>query len=68
MLIIPKTQIAFENEWLKKLKFKNHTDDMTLKDNCSAMCYKSESGSVYDFYRSNPVEHPNDFIIYSTIP
>ena len=60
MLIIPKTQIAFETDWLKKLKFKNHTDD-DLKDNCSAIAVKSESGSVYDFYRSNPVEDPNDF-------
>ena len=60
MLIIPKTQIAFETDWLEKLKFKNHTDD-DLKDNCSAIAVKSESGSVYDFYRSNPVEDPADF-------
>tara|TARA_S200002703_G_scaffold83179_3_gene71624 strand:- start:1828 stop:2427 length:600 start_codon:yes stop_codon:yes gene_type:complete len=61
MLIIPKTQIAFETEeWLNKLKFKNHTD-YDLKDNCSAIAVKSESGSVYDFYRTNPVEDPDDF-------
>ena len=60
MLIIPKTQLAFENDWLEKLKFRNHTD-YDLKDNCSAIAVKSESGSVYDFYRTNPVEDPSDF-------
>ena len=60
MLIIPKTQIAFDNDWLEKLKFKNHTD-YDLKDNCSAISVKSESGSVFDFYRTNPIENPNDF-------
>tara|TARA_Y100001972_G_scaffold29384_1_gene36218 strand:+ start:4881 stop:5393 length:513 start_codon:yes stop_codon:yes gene_type:complete len=32
-----------------------------LKDNCSAISVKSESGSVFDFYRTNPIENPNDF-------
>ena len=32
MLIIPKTQLDFKNDWLEKLKFKNHTD-YDLKDN-----------------------------------
>jgi hypothetical protein len=70
MLIIPKTQITFRNEWLDKLKFKNHTD-YDLKDTCSAIAVKSESGSVYDFYRSNPIEEPNDFMytqLYYKIP
>ena len=60
MLIIPKTQLAFDNDWLGKLKFRNHTD-YDLKDNCSAIAVKSESGSVYDFYRTNPIENPDDF-------
>ena len=60
MLIIPKTQLDFKNDWLEKLKFKNHTD-YDLKDNCSAIAVKSESGSVYDFYRTNPIEDPSDF-------
>lgn len=60
MLIIPKTQIAFDGDWLDKLKFKNHTD-YDLKDNCSAIAVKSESGSVYDFYRTNPIENPDEF-------
>ena len=60
MLIIPKTQIAFDSDWLDKLKFKNHTD-YDLKNNCSAIAIKSESGSVYDFYRTNPVENPDEF-------
>ena len=60
MLIIPKTQLDFKNDWLEKLKFKNHTD-YDLKDNCSAIAVKSESGNVYDFYRTNPVENPSDF-------
>ena len=60
MLIIPKTQLDFKNDWLEKLKFRNHTD-YDLKDNCSAIAVKSESGSVYDFYRTNPVEDPSDF-------
>lgn len=60
MLIIPKTQLAFNNDWLDRLKFKNHTD-YDLKDNCSAIAIKSESGGVYDFYRSNPIEDPADF-------
>ena len=60
MLIIPKTQLDFKNDWLEKLKFKNHSD-YDLKDNCSAIAVKSESGNVYDFYRTNPVENPSDF-------
>lgn len=70
MLIIPKTQIAFDGDWLDKLKFKNHTD-YDLKDNCSAIAVKSESGSVYDFYRTNPIENPDEFKytqLYHKIP
>jgi len=62
MLILPKTTLLFNNEWLDKLKFQDHTD-YDLKGNCSAIAIKSESGSVYDFYRSNPIEHPSTFTL-----
>jgi hypothetical protein len=60
MLIYPKTTLNFDNSWLDKLKFQEHTD-YHLKGGCSAIAIKSESGSVYDFYRSNPIEQPSDF-------
>jgi len=60
MLIFPKTTIAFNNKWLNKLKFKDHTD-YDLKGNCYAIAVKSESGSVYDFYRTKAIEKPKDF-------
>ena len=60
MLIYPKTTLNFDNSWLNKLKFQEHTD-YHLKGGCSAIAIKSESGSVYDFYRSNPLEDPKDF-------
>lgn len=60
MLIFPKTTLSFNNKWLNKLKFQDHTD-YDLKGNCSAIAVKSESGSVYDFYRTNPIEKPEDF-------
>ena len=60
MLIKPKTTLVFENKWLDKLKFQDHTD-YDLKGNCYAIAAKSESGGVYDFYRSDPIENPKDF-------
>jgi len=60
MLLKVKTKLIFYNEWLNKIKFQDHTD-YDLKGNCGAIAVKSESGSVYDFYRSNPVEDPKDF-------
>ena len=60
MLIIPKTTLTFDNNWLEKLKFQDHTD-YDLKGNCSAIAVKSESGGVFDFYRTGAVEDPKDF-------
>lgn len=60
MLIIPKTTLDFDNKWLEKLKFQDHTD-YDLKGNCSAIAVKSESGGVFDFYRTNAIEDPKDF-------
>jgi len=60
MLLKPKTKLIFNNSWVEKLKFKDHTD-YDLAGNVSAISVKSESGSVFDFYRSNPVENPEDF-------
>lgn len=60
MLILPKTTLDFDNKWLEKLKFQDHTD-YDLKGNCSAIAVKSESGGVFDFYRTNPIEDPKDF-------
>ena len=60
MLIQPKTTLVFDNKWLSKIKFQDHTD-YDLKGNCSAIAVKSESGSVYNFYRTNPIEKPEDF-------
>ena len=60
MLIKPKTILAFDNKWLNRLKFQEHTD-YDLKGGCSAIAVKSETGRVYDFYRTNPIEQPKDF-------
>lgn len=60
MLIQPKTTLAFNNKWLNRLKFQEHTD-YDLKGGCSAIAVKSESGRVYDFYRTNPIEQPNEY-------
>jgi len=60
MFVIPKTILSFDNSWLEKIKFKDHTD-YDLQGNCHAIAIKSESGSVYDFYRSDPLEKPKDF-------
>jgi len=60
MLLKPKTKLLFNSKWIEKLKFKNHTD-YDLAGNVSAISVKSESGSVFDFYRSNPIEDPKDF-------
>lgn len=70
MFVIPKTTLLFENKWLDKLKFVDHTD-YDLQGNCSAIAVKSESGSVYDFYRSDPRENPKDFKytqLYHVVP
>jgi len=70
MLLVPKTILTFNNDWLKKLKFQEHTD-YDLAGHVSAIAIKSESGSVFDFYRSNPRENPDDFKltqVYHQIP
>ena len=32
-----------------------------MKGNCGAIAIKSESGKVFDFYRSEPIEKPKNF-------
>jgi hypothetical protein len=51
MLLKAKTRLILQNSWIKHLKFKEHTD-YDLAGNVDAIAVKSESGSVYDFYRS----------------
>ena len=60
MLLKPKTQILFDNSWLNQLKFEEHTD-YDLAGHVSAIALKSESGKVFDFYRSDPIEKPENF-------
>lgn len=69
MIILPKTKLDFNNEWVNKLKFKEHTD-IDLAGHVSAIAIKSESGKVFDFYRSNPLEEPENFkytALYNTV-
>ena len=60
MLLKAKTRLEFDNNWVKQLKFVEHTDQ-DLAGHVDAISVKSESGSVFDFYRSNPLENPDDF-------
>jgi len=60
MLLKAKTRLEFDNSWVKQLKFVEHTDQ-DLAGHVDAISVKSESGSVFDFYRSNPLENPDDF-------
>ena len=53
MLLKAKTRLEFDNNWVKQLKFVEHTDQ-DLAGHVDAISVKSESGSVFDFYRSNP--------------
>ena len=70
MLLKAKTKLEFDNSWVKQLKFVEHTDQ-DLAGHVDAISIKSESGSVFDFYRSNPLENPDDFkytALYHKIP
>ncbi len=60
MIILPKTKLDFDNSWIEKLKFQEHTD-IDLAGHVSAIAVKSESGKVFDFYRSDPLEKPKNF-------
>jgi len=60
MIIRPKTKLDFDNSWIDKLKFKEHTD-IDLAGHVSAIAVKSESGKVFDFYRTQPLEEPTNF-------
>ena len=69
-----KTKIIFDNDWLKKLKFVEHTDE-DLVNKCSAIAVKSASGGVFDFYRGgqdfDPFEAPEEYKytkLYETLP
>ena len=70
MLLKAKTRLEFDNSWVRQLKFVEHTDQ-DLAGHVDAISIKSESGSVFDFYRSNPLENPDDFkytALYNKIP
>ena len=70
MIILPKTNLLFDSKWVENLKFEEHTD-IDLAGHVSAISIKSETGKVFDFYRSNPIEEPNDFMytqLYYKIP
>ena len=70
MLLKAKTRLEFDNSWVKQLKFVEHTDQ-DLAGHVDAISVKSESGSVFDFYRSNLLENPDDFkytALYHKIP
>mgnify|MGYP000315116079 FL=1 len=70
MLLKAKTKLEFDNSWIHQLKFVEHTDT-DLAGHVDAISVKSESGSVFDFYRSNPLENPDDFkytALYHKIP
>jgi hypothetical protein len=70
MLLKAKTRLILQNNWVNQLKFKEHTD-YDLAGNVDAIAIKSESGSVYDFYRSAPLELPENFkftALYDKIP
>jgi hypothetical protein len=60
MLLKAKTRLIFSNNWLDNIKFKAHTD-YDLAGNVDAIAIKSQSGSVYDFYRNDPLELPKNF-------
>lgn len=69
MLLKANTRLLFENTWLDKLKFTQHTDSDLL--NVGALAVKSEDGSVFNFYRSNPLEDHRDYKytkLYHAIP
>lgn len=60
MIIRPKTKLDFDNTWVNNLKFEEHSD-RDLAGHVSAIAVKSESGMVFDFYRTNPLEEPKNF-------
>ena len=60
MLYKAKTKILFSDYWIDHLVYKPHSD-YDLAGHVDAIAIKSESGSVYDFYRSGQIEEPEDF-------
>ena len=60
MLYKARTKILFSDQWLNSLVFKPHSD-YDLAGHVDAIAIKSESGSVFDFYRSGQIEEPEDF-------
>ena len=60
MLMIAKTKLDINTEWLDSLTFKAH-DDYDLAGNVDAVSIKSVDGGIHSFYRNKPVEYPNDF-------
>lgn len=60
MLMIAKTKLDINTDWLNKLDFKAH-DDYDLAGNVDAVSIKSVDGGVHSFYRNKPIEYSNDF-------
>lgn len=60
MIIKAKTKLIFDTEWLDRLKFAKHSD-YDLVDSVDAISVKSETGKVYDFYRTETLERPENF-------
>lgn len=60
MLIVAKTRLNLNTEWLQNLDFKSH-DDYDLAGNVDAVSIKSNDGNIHSFYRNKPVEYPEDF-------
>lgn len=60
MLYKAKTKILFNDFWINQLVFKPHSDQ-DLAGYVDAISVKSETGRVYDFYRSAQIEEPEDF-------
>lgn len=60
MLIVAKTKLDINTDWVNNLKFKPH-DDYDLAGHVDAVSIKSVDGDIHSFYRKKPIEFPNDF-------
>ena len=55
-----KTTIKADFSFINSLIFRNHTD-YDLVDAVDAIALKSLSGDIFDFYRNNPLEDPDEY-------
>ena len=55
-----KTTIKTDFSFINSLIFRNHTD-YDLVDAVDAIALKSLSGDIFDFYRNNPLENPDEY-------